>query len=104
MARDRLDGSLDRLAVEGDHRQLIRRQVPAMAGRRQPHRATRAVNEHAKPHGGRSRCWFNNQMQIAGVEAVRDPPVGRVQHYGLPLHRPITRKRPLIEPQPPPTR
>jgi len=51
----------------------------------------RAVNEDAKPHGGLSRCRSHDQMQIAGVEAVRDTPVGRVQHCGLPLHRPITR-------------
>ena len=63
-----------------------------------------SVDEQAKPHGGLARCRSHDQMQIAGVEAVRDPPVGRVQRCGLPLHRPITRRRPLIEPQLPPTR
>src|SRR5258706_6957023 len=35
-----------------------------------------SVNEHAKPHGGSSRCRSHDQMQIAGVEAVGDLPVG----------------------------
>src|SRR6266545_4716749 len=59
-----------------------------------------SIDEHAKPHRRSSRCRSHHQMQIAGVKAVRDPPVGRVQQRGLPLYRPITRKRPLIEPQP----
>src|SRR6266545_7499026 len=58
-----------------------------------------SIDEHAKPHRRSSRCRSHHQMQIAGVEAVRDPPAGRVQQRGLPPHRPITRKRPLIEPQ-----
>ena len=36
-------------------------------------------------------------MQIAGMKAVRDAPVGRVQHCRLSLHRPLTGKGPLIE-------
>src|SRR5262249_7924982 len=40
------------------------------------------------------------QMQIASMEAVGDSPLSRVQQRGLPPYRPITRKRPLIEPQP----
>ena len=46
------------------------------------------------------RCWSHDEMKIAGVKAVRDPPVGLVQHSGLFLHRPITRKGPMIESQP----
>src|SRR5215212_5731428 len=38
-------------------------------------------------------------MQIACVKAVRDPPVALVQHSSLRLHRPITRKGPMIESQ-----
>jgi hypothetical protein len=36
------------------------------------------VYEHAKPHG---RSWLgrtHNEMKVAGVEAVRDPPAGLV--------------------------
>src|SRR5215204_2205650 len=58
------------------------------------------IDEHAKSHGGSSRCRSHHEMKIAGVKAVRDPPVGLVQHGGLSLHRPITRKGPMIEPQP----
>src|SRR5205823_1825526 len=39
------------------------------------------------------------EMKITGVKAIRDPPVGFVQHSGLFPHRPITRKGPLIESQ-----
>src|SRR5829696_6502719 len=58
------------------------------------------IDEYAKSHGGSSRCRSHHEMKIAGVKAVRDPPVGLVQHGGLSLHRPITQKRPMIEPQP----
>src|SRR5262249_3753679 len=59
-----------------------------------------SIDEHAKPHGRSSRRRSHDQMQIAGMKAVGDPPAGRVQRCGLPPYRPITRKRPLIEPQP----
>src|SRR5579884_227163 len=59
-----------------------------------------SIEEHAKSHGRSSRCRSHDQMEIAGVKAVRDAPVGRVQHRGPSLHRPLTRKGPLIEPQP----
>ena len=59
-----------------------------------------SIDEHAKSHGGSSRCRSHDEMKIAGVKAVRDPPVGLVQHSGLFLHRPIARKGPLIESQP----
>src|SRR5260370_19486597 len=37
------------------------------------------IDEHAKAHGGSSRRWSHDEMKIAGVKAVRDAPVGRVQ-------------------------
>jgi hypothetical protein len=49
-----------------------------------------SVYEHAKRHGRSSRRQSHDQMQVAGVEALQDPPVGRVQQRGLPLNRPIT--------------
>jgi hypothetical protein len=58
-----------------------------------------SIDEHAKSHGSSSRCRSHDEMKIAGVKAVRDPPVGLVQHSGLFLHRPITRKGPMIESQ-----
>src|SRR5215213_11426610 len=50
-----------------------------------------SIEEHAKSHGSSSRCRSHDEMEIAGVKAVRDPPVSLVQHGGLFLHRPITR-------------
>ncbi len=41
-----------------------------------------------------------DKMKIAGMETVSDPPVGRVQHGGLILHRPIAREGPIIQCQP----
>src|SRR6185295_13954866 len=58
-----------------------------------------SVDQHAKSHGSSSHCRSHDEMKIAGVKAVRDPPVGLVQHSGLFLHRPIARKRPIIESQ-----
>src|SRR5215216_424125 len=31
------------------------------------------IDEHAKSHGSSSRCGSHDEMQIAGVKAVRDP-------------------------------
>ena len=58
-----------------------------------------SIDKHAKAHGSSSRRRSHDEMKIAGVKAVRDPPVGLVQHSGLFLHRPITRKGPMIESQ-----
>src|SRR4029453_9926535 len=58
-----------------------------------------SIDEHAKAHGSSTRCRSHDEMKIAGVKAVRDPPVGLIQHSGLFLHRPITRKGPMIESQ-----
>src|SRR5260370_17010825 len=56
-----------------------------------------SIDEHAKAHGGSSRCRSHDQMQIASVKAVRYAPVGRMQHCGPSPHRPLTRQGPLIE-------
>jgi len=55
------------------------------------------VEAHPEPDGtaGRSRC--HDQVQVAGVEAVEDPPTGLVEHDGLSLDGPIAREGPLIE-------
>src|SRR5947209_4844207 len=59
-----------------------------------------SIDAHAKAHGSSSRCRSHDEMEIAGVKAVRDAPVGRVQHRSPSLHRPLTGKGPMIEPQP----
>src|SRR5207244_13150900 len=60
--------------------------VNSMSGARRP-----PIDEHAKSHGRSLRGRAHDEMKIAGVKAVRDPPVGLVQHNGLLTHRPITR-------------
>ena len=59
-----------------------------------------SIDEHAKSHGRSSRCRSHDEMKIAGMKAVGDPPVGLVQRDKRFLHRPITRQRPTIESQP----
>src|ERR1700694_5816464 len=56
-----------------------------------------SVDEHAKSHGSSSRRRCHDEMKIAGVKTVRDPPVGLVQHDGVSLHRPVAGKGPIIE-------
>ena len=58
------------------------------------------IDAHAKAYGRSPRGPSHDEMKIAGVKAVRDLPVDRVQHRGLFPHRPLTGKGPLIEPQP----
>jgi len=48
------------------------------------------INEHTKAHGCSSRCRSHNEMEIAGVKAVRDPSIGLVHHSGLIPHCPLT--------------
>src|ERR1700730_2108063 len=42
-----------------------------------------SIDEHAKAHGSSSRRRSHDEMKIAGVKAIRDPPGGLVQHSGL---------------------
>ena len=58
------------------------------------------VDQDTEPHGGPWCCRSHDQVQVAGVEAVGDPPLGLVEHDRLPLDRPVTGKGPMIEPQP----
>src|SRR5947207_9373084 len=58
-----------------------------------------SIDEHAESHGRSSRWRPHDQMQIAGMKAVRDASVGRVQRNDLFPHRPLTRQGPLIESQ-----
>src|SRR5215475_5363468 len=55
------------------------------------------IDEHAKSHGTASRCRPHDEVKIAGVEAVRDAPVGLIEHGELFLHCPIARHSPLIK-------
>jgi len=50
-----------------------------------------SIEEHAKAHGRSSRRRSHDEMQIAGVKAVRDAPVGLIENGGLSPHRPLTR-------------
>src|SRR5438046_2979993 len=55
------------------------------------------IDEHAKSHGRSSCHRTHDQVKIARVKAVGDPPVGFVQYDGLRLHRPIAGERPVIQ-------
>src|SRR5918992_6087144 len=59
-----------------------------------------SIDEHATSNGSSPGGRPHDEMKIAGVKATREPSVGLVQHRRLFAHRPITRKSPLIEPQP----
>src|SRR5260370_9985322 len=69
--------------------------VDAVGSARRP-----SVDKHAKAHERSSRRRPHHEMEIAGVKAARDAPTGLVQDSGLFLHGPITRKGPLIRPEP----
>src|SRR5258708_2456057 len=47
-----------------------------------------SVDEHQKSYGSSSRRRSHDEIKLAGMQAVRDPSVGLVQHGGLFLHRP----------------
>ena len=56
-----------------------------------------SIDEHAKSHGSSSRRRSHDEMKVAGVKTVRDPPAGLVQHDGVFLHRPVAGKGPIVE-------
>src|SRR5947199_10517077 len=58
------------------------------------------IDVYAKAHGRSQRFRSHDQIQIAGMKAERDAPVGLVQQCDSSLHRPLTSKGPMIEPQP----
>ena len=58
------------------------------------------VDAYAEPHGRPSRCRSHDQVQVAGVEAVGDPPLGLIEHDGLRLYRPVPDRGPMVESQP----
>src|SRR6185295_5674864 len=57
------------------------------------------VDRYTKTDGGASCRWSHDQMQIAGVKSVRDPPVRFLQRRGLRPEGPIARHGPLIQAQ-----
>src|SRR5208282_3722177 len=59
-----------------------------------------SIDQHAKAHRSSPHRRTHDEIKVAGMKAVRDPPVGPVEHGGLLPYRPITRKGPMIEPQP----
>src|SRR5438552_4787949 len=55
------------------------------------------IDEHAKAHGSPWHSRPHDEMEIAGVKAVRDPPVGFVEHGRRFPYRPIAQQGPAIE-------
>jgi hypothetical protein len=54
-----------------------------------------SIDEHPQRHGRTSLPLPHDEMDVAGVEAERHPPVGSVQHACPPLDRPVPRSSPL---------
>src|SRR4051812_47841459 len=59
-----------------------------------------AIDAHAIPDSAVSHRLTHDEMQIARLETADDTAAGAVQHNRFPLDRPVTRERPLVEPQP----
>src|SRR5258708_6395003 len=58
-----------------------------------------SINADAKPHGGTWRCRSHDEMQIAGMKAICDPPIALVQLAEPLPHRPISGQGPMVQPQ-----
>ncbi len=58
-----------------------------------------SIDQHAKAHRSSARRWSQDEIEVAGMKAVSDPPLGLVEYDGLFPYRPITRKGPMIESQ-----
>jgi hypothetical protein len=50
-----------------------------------------SIDEHTQRQGRTSLPLSHDEMDVAGVEAERDPPVGSVEHACPPLDRPSPR-------------
>src|SRR5215831_6844506 len=80
---------------------LLRHRAVALLVDVKPARVARrlSVDQHAKLHGRSWRGRAHDEIQIAGMKAIRDAAIGRVQHRGFLLHRPVARQRPFIQAQ-----
>ena len=57
------------------------------------------IDQHAESHRRSASRGSHHQMQVAGVETIRDPSVRSVQPDRAFVHRPVARKRPVIQPK-----
>ena len=55
-----------------------------------------SIDNHPEPYGSLTSRRAHHEVDIAGVELARDPPVGLVQNDGLRCGRPVSRKSPMI--------
>src|SRR5919112_4982155 len=69
----------------GDHAMALVVEVGAVGGAR-----GLVVDPHLEPYRRPPCRRGHDQVQVAGVEAGGDPPLGLVEHDGLPLYRPVT--------------
>jgi hypothetical protein len=53
-----------------------------------------SIDEHAKRNGSSVRGWPHDEVEIARMKTVGDPPARSVQHGRLCLQCPFTGKRP----------
>jgi hypothetical protein len=89
--RSRLSNQLIQ-ALLGDRAVTLRVDITSMACARRL-----SVDEYSKGHSPSPRDWSHDEMEIARVKPVCDPPAGSVQQGRLCLQRPFTGKRPVIE-------
>jgi hypothetical protein len=53
-----------------------------------------SIDEHSKRDGSSARGWSHDEVEIARMKSVCDPPAGGVHHGSLCLHRPLTGNNP----------
>ncbi len=58
-----------------------------------------AVDEHAERHRAASRARAHDEVDVASVEAERDPSVRAVEDTGTTCECPLAGERPLVEPE-----
>ena len=49
-----------------------------------------SIDAHAHAHRGSASSGSHDEMEVARVKAVRDAPIGLVQHNGVWSDRPVT--------------
>jgi hypothetical protein len=81
-------------ALLGDRAVALVVDVSSMARARRP-----SIDQHSKRNGSSASGGSHDEVEIARMKLVCDPPASSVRHSRLCLQRPFTGKRPLVEAQ-----
>jgi hypothetical protein len=57
------------------------------------------IDRHTKSNCVAARGSAHDEMNVPGVKTIRDFPASLIQHREVVPHRPLTRKRPLVQSQ-----